>query len=342
MSGKILEMILSFPFKQLGVLLRRMSLASDAANIGAWILYVAICIIPAVIFAIKLIKKKSQKEDLLLPVISAVLFYVMYIMVNPSLVLDTTYLIDDYIGYGAFGAIVYSSVLGYLVLKLIRKFNSAEQKSMCKWLNVLLCGLNIILMVNMVLGLEGLLATIKSVNENNYDEFADVYSSINEDWNLDIQGDAYESLMDSEVAQDLGFAGYEYQGLGLDVNELVRLTCIFLILRYIVSIIPYITAIVIIVMVQKFLGEYGKSGVSDETVVLGNKVSDVAIKAAIISVLTNIGFNILQMIFFRDLLDTYTKVELPMISLIFILAMPLITKLITTSKEIKEENEMFV
>jgi len=326
MSGKILEMILSFPFKQLGEVLRKLSLSSDAGNIGAWMLYVGICLIPTSIFVAKFAKKKNQKEDLLLPVISIVLFYVMYIMVNPSLALDTNYLIDEYIGYGAFGGIVYSAVLGYLVLKLIRKFKGAEQKNMCKWLNMLLGTLIIILVINMIVGIEGLLGNIKSVNENNYDEFAEIY----------------ESLSDIDAVSDLGYTSYEYSGLGINVNELVNSTEIFLILRYIVSIIPCITAIIVMVMVQRFLKEYGKSGVSDETIKSGNMVSNVAIKAVIINVLANIGFNILQMIFFKDLLNTYTKVEFPLISLMFILAMPLITKLITTSKEIKEENEMFV
>ena len=343
MSGKILEVILSFPFKQLGEVLRKLSLSSDAGNIGAWILYVTICLVPAVIFVVKVVRKKNKKEDWLLPVISAVLFYVMYIMINPSLVFKTNYLMDDYIGYDAFGGIIYSAIIGYLVLKLIRRFKGAKQQSICKWLGVLLCIVNVVLILNMVAGLESIVSTIKNVNAGNYDEFADAYEFIYEDMNEDIPEELYDAMgNDEELAPDLGLMEYEYQGLGLDVDELVSLTQIFLILRYIVSIIPSVTAFIVIVMVQRFLNEYGKSGICDETIAWGNKVSKVAIKAAIINVLTNIGFNILQMIFFRNLLDTYTKVELPLTSLIFILAMPLITKLITTSKEIKEENDMFV
>lgn len=324
MSGNILEVILSFPFKQLGEVLRKLSLSSDAGNIAAWILYVAICLIPTGIFLWKALRKKSKKEDLLLPVISAVLFYVMYVMVNPWVALDTSYLIEGYIGYGALGGIVYSATVGYLVLKLIRRVKSAKQKEMCKWLNVLLWAVNIVLVFNIISGVEGTIDKIESVGESNYDEFADILDYMNEN------------------ISEGGTMEYEYQGVGIDVDKLVNITQMFLVVRFIVSIIPILTTILVIIMVQKFLKEYGESGLSDETITCGNKVSKLAVVTAVINVLTNVGFNILQMVFFSDLLDTYTRVELPLTSLMFILAMPLITKLITTSKEIKEENEMFV
>ncbi len=347
MSGKILEMILSFPFKQLGEVLRKLSLASEAGNIAAWILYVVICLIPTGIFVSKLLRKKNKKEDLLLLVISLVLFYVMYVMINPWVALDTTYLIEGYIGYGALGGIVYSALIGYLVLKLVRKFKGAKQKEMCEWLSALLWIVNIVLVFNIIFTAEGAIDKIKNVSESNYDEFADIIDYMNENKSEGIvvndTGEVYDVLENDEgFASDFGLMEYEYQGFGTDVDKLVSITQLILVVRFIVSIIPIITTIIVIIMVQKFLKEYCRSGLSEETITCGNMVSKVAVNTIIINVLANVGFNILQMIFFGKILDIYTRVELPLNSLIFILSMPLITKLITSSKEIKEENEMFV
>ncbi len=320
MSGEIFKTVISFPFKQLGELLRSMSLSSNAGNIGAWVLYIAICLIPVAILLLKLVKKKVYKEDLLLIVISAALFYVMYVMINPSTVFRNNYLTEDYDAeISVFGGFIYSAIVGYIVLKLVRAFSNAEKAKICKWINGLLLIVNIVLALSAVLGVETLIDNIEAVKEKNY------------------SSDDLSEYMD--IPEEFEFLGLQNE---FDVDDNIALTNIFLFVRYLVGIIPCITTIIVIVFVQRFIKDYGKNGVAQETIVRAKRVQKVSVKAVVINVLVNVSYNLVQLVFYKDLLNTYANVELPLTSLIFILAMPLITKLIVESKEIKEENEMFV
>lgn len=60
MSGKVLKFVMSFPFKQLGKLLREMSLSGDVGNIAAWAIYIGICMIPIICLGV-IIKRKNGK-----------------------------------------------------------------------------------------------------------------------------------------------------------------------------------------------------------------------------------------------------------------------------------------
>ena len=85
MVEKIFAWILSFPFKQIAQLLRGMSEASDGGNVAAWIIYVMIGLLPLVWLGIKYVRKTIKLEDRLLPVISGLIWYVLYININPAL-----------------------------------------------------------------------------------------------------------------------------------------------------------------------------------------------------------------------------------------------------------------
>lgn len=104
--------ILAQPFDWIGQGLRTMSLSGPAGNVGAIVLYVLVCLSPLAL----LWKRTPRKEDVLLLGCVVLLFYVMYIMVNPHKI---TPLLDQSIGKMLLGGAVYSMLIAWGVLKLL-------------------------------------------------------------------------------------------------------------------------------------------------------------------------------------------------------------------------------
>ncbi len=76
---------MAFPFEQIGLILRRLSLSGTAGNIAAVLIYATFCLTPVFILFLRRKKRGFFTEDLLLALLSAVLFVVLYYMINPGL-----------------------------------------------------------------------------------------------------------------------------------------------------------------------------------------------------------------------------------------------------------------
>lgn len=157
--------LVTFPFKQIGLGLRALSLSGGAGNVTAIVLYIAVCLVP---MAVLLRKKAWQWEDSLLVVLTAALFPVMYLMVNPHLQGEWLGQMQATLGTEIMGAVIWSIIAGYLVLRLLRKCFAAEEHRLMDYLR----GLMAVLAAAFVLGafgtgLDGLLGSIESVRSGN-------------------------------------------------------------------------------------------------------------------------------------------------------------------------------
>lgn len=83
--GGAADAVLTFPLAPIGGWLRRLSLSGSLGNGAAIAIYALICLLPAGLFLIRRLKGKRHWEDLLLPVVSAALFYSLYLLINPAL-----------------------------------------------------------------------------------------------------------------------------------------------------------------------------------------------------------------------------------------------------------------
>ena len=72
------DRIVSFPFVQIGQLIRTMSLSSAFMNILAWAVYILFCAIPLTFFGIRIARKQKDSEDFLLVILSVLMFICMY------------------------------------------------------------------------------------------------------------------------------------------------------------------------------------------------------------------------------------------------------------------------
>ena len=89
-ASKILHMtaalqIMYLPFELIGKGLRFLSLSSAIGNVIAIIIYAAISMIPAIYIIYQRKRGRTQKEDILLVAFTGLLFYSMYMFINPGL-----------------------------------------------------------------------------------------------------------------------------------------------------------------------------------------------------------------------------------------------------------------
>lgn len=139
-GGDLVAGIMAFPFEQIGNLLRALSLSGTVGNIAAVIVYCALCLAPAVYLAVRVKKRAARAEDGLLALLSVLLFVSLYMMINPA---D----IARHFGAGELapfnkvmlGATLYSTAVGYVLLRVLRVFAKSGADSMLRHLKLLLC-----------------------------------------------------------------------------------------------------------------------------------------------------------------------------------------------------------
>jgi hypothetical protein len=133
----------SFPFEQIGWMLRWMSEGGVFGNTIAILMYVSLCTLPVLYLIAARRKRDHSPEDLLLGLLSVMLFVVMYRMINPSVM--------DYVGGVLFdrktsmelsGQIIYSILCAYIILRVLRRFYLANINKLQTYLGFLLYALN--------------------------------------------------------------------------------------------------------------------------------------------------------------------------------------------------------
>ena len=129
----VIPVIMAFPFAQIGQGMRALSLASRVGNVTAIILYFLFCSLPIV--AVMLIRDK-QIEDVLLPIMSLVLFITLYYMINPGLLPMFANAVR--MEQAVLGGIVYSIIVAYGIMRILRLFYTASAKELGKYISVVL------------------------------------------------------------------------------------------------------------------------------------------------------------------------------------------------------------
>lgn len=107
--------ILSFPLEKTADFLGYLSLKSSTGNIIAIMFFTLFCLIPVFVLLFKVKRKTFVKTDILLVLLSAVLFAVIYLLINPSEM--------GFLGYANGASTVtfsfWSLLASYFILKLV-------------------------------------------------------------------------------------------------------------------------------------------------------------------------------------------------------------------------------
>lgn len=140
-SGLANENILTFPFAQLGDMLRGLSLANPTGNAVALALYVLIGVLPVMYLLKRLIQRRSRIEDSLLAVMSFFLFFMMYRMINPAILAEMfpAYTGGSMVDMGkvALSVTVYSIVAVYIVARILRSLHHSGTVDLLRRLRIM-------------------------------------------------------------------------------------------------------------------------------------------------------------------------------------------------------------
>lgn len=299
----------AFPFEQAGWTLRQLSLSGSAGNAAAVALYVLFSLTPLGVWLVLWKLKRQRRVDLVLPGLSFFLFIINYYMVNPGLFSAGVPGMGKWILGGTF----YSLLFAYLVIRVLSVCRDAGTDALVQGLQGILFFLNIIFV---------------------YIIFAHCL------------GEALEAAVGMEGGMFAeGFLSMEEavpMGGGVPGNGNVSVTYLFLSLRCAVRILPYAFDMGIVFLAVRLLEALGRDRYSDESVGLARRLAVFCPKALGITVLAGAAFNVLQCLFCSRLYETDIVVSVPVVSVVFVLAVFLFSRYVREDQKLKRENDLII
>lgn len=297
----IFTAIITFPFEQIGIALRKLSLSGSIGNVFSIVLYIAISLVPILVLFIFKKRRSLNLEDSLLVVLSALFFVVIYLMINPGMLGKNLgggagQVVGHVVDKALLGGVAYSVLLGYIILRILRFFFAADTNRLQKYLAALLCVLNILF----------------------------VYLAF---------GAQFGNLMNS----------IEVLRAGNTLNEhSLGMSYVFLVLQYIVNALPNVLNVLVVFAGLNLLDELASDRYSEATVASATILSRLCGLALTITVVSGIGFNLLQLMFINRLKVVNSTVQIPLLSIAFVLTALLLAQYIRESKQLKDDNDMFI
>ncbi len=146
-------------------------------------------------------------------------------------------------------------------------------------------------------------------------------------------GTCFGDLMDSIEALRTTNTGNEH---------ILGISYVFLALRYIVNALPYVLDILVAFTAFALLKELTADRYSDAAVITAGQLSRICGLALKIIVTANVGFNLMQLALMKMLLVVNTSVQIPLMSIVFVLAALLLAQYIKENKMLKDDNDMFI
>lgn len=203
------------------------------------------------------------------------------------------------------GCTLYSLVFGYLVLRILQTYTAADAEELQKGLKVLLFFLNVVF-VYVICGqsLGTLIGSIQKVQSSN------------------------------------SISGIETEMSGV-LSELT-LTYLFLVLHYLVNILPYLLDIAVTFLAIRMLDALSEDRYSMASVKAVERLAGFCVKALSLTVVADVVFNILQLVFHSRLYQLDIAIVIPVFSVVFVLAALLFSRYIQEDQKLKQDNDLFI
>lgn len=301
-SGRAYASLIEFPLAQLGSILRSLSLSSQLGNIAAIILYISIGFLPLAYLAYRHYRKKKGLEDILLPILSLLLFMILYLMINPSLInrwfgpLTFPGVSLAGMGKSILGGVFYSVLATYLILKAIRNI---EQRDTDKLLDILAY----LFYIAMAIGI-----------------FSVFYLGVGT-LAMDIQ-----ALKDANTGPAIWLSP----------------SYLFMILAFILDNTPTLLLIYIFIVAIRLVEALRIDRYSDEVIASSTKVFRLSKFALLFIMVGNLAFNLLQVICSKYLYNVAYKTLVPLNLLGLSLLMLLVGRYFSQSKKLYTDNQLFI
>ena len=164
-----LTLLAAFPWVQIGLALRFLSISGPMGNAVAIIIYLSLGLLPAGFLACRVYGKRAEAADGLLLLLSALLFIVLYLMVNPVYLarhFGVSGLLE--VQEAFLGLVLYSLLTGYLLLRGMRILDRGVAGSVPQYLKILLAVIAVLLVYGICgPGLAGLLGSFEKLRQGN-------------------------------------------------------------------------------------------------------------------------------------------------------------------------------
>lgn len=285
--------LFTFPFRQIGLVLRALSVSGWLGNGISIALYVLFCLTP---IGLLIRKKQRHWEDALLVLLSMVLFPVMYLMENPQMQALWLGQVYQLMGGELVCMVVWSVIIGYALLMVMRKCATARQShliDLAPRLMFVYCAVLVFQVFGN--GLDSLLANLDAFRQAN---------------NGTLSG--------------------------------LELTCVFLVAQYLVDSLPDVLFCGVLLKACGILELLQTEGYTGDLIAAADNLSRRCGMMLIMVVLSNVFFNLIQLLYIRELHNARTVVRMPLDILVLVVGMLLIARFIRSHKKLKDENDSFI
>lgn len=303
---------LSFPWEQLGNMLRGLSLSGGAGNVTAWILYIFFCLSPILLLLWLIVKGKGRKADLLLPLLSVTLFVGLWFLINPSYLEAKIFPTGlGEMGKYAFALTIDSILLTWLLLRFLTEYGKMERKELLSSLQMLL-GIYIVLMVValFVQGVNSFVSEWAALRAGN--------SVTGEEWMV------------------AGFAAEAASGRNLTVS------CAFLILQILCSNLPELLELMLCGAVMLLLHSCREDGFSEKSLKCVERIKSLSAHFLAAVLLSNMGINLLQLLLAKWIYSSNYSIVFPLKEVLVLLGILMLSRFYLESRQLKQDNELFI
>ena len=113
-------------------------------------------------------------------------------------------------------------------------------------------------------------------------------------------------------------------------------------LRFVVEALPYALDIVTVFLALKLVDVMSSDRYSEDTVIVANQLSQWCAKTLAVVMISNMGLNLIQLIFANELRNMSSNVSIPVVSIAFVLAVLILARMIAENRTLKGDNDLFI
>lgn len=303
--------IFSFPFEQIGSILRTLSLSGGGKNLLAIVLYILFCSSPILHLAHRRLKKRQASEDYSLIFISICLFCSMYLYINPGYISKVTglsFLTEQQL-YTALGSTLWSIIICYILFRILYGIERKETPDLLLLIRYIVTAITILTVLD-IFG-NDILALIADIQKTAAGNTTDSFF-----------GDFYSDNMSS---------GYSLPA-----------TYVWLVIKYVLDCIPSLLLLRILFFAQKIIRMLQADSFSETAISELYKLGIICRNVVIAIGLLTVAENVIQLLFSQYLLTMHYQVTIPVYTLLFVFIILLLSKKFSESRDLKLDNDSFI
>lgn len=295
--------ILSFPFRQIGLLLQQLSLSGSAGNAAAIALYAGVCLLPAawLLFRIFRLGRNFQPIDLWLPVISASMFSVIYVMINPGCLPVSMAFMEG----GDLCVCLWSGIIVYIVMRVLKAVRDSGEEKLLRYLQIGIIALAVLLVLSVPAGI-----------------FTQLQPQI----------DAVEAGNASPARAITAEMGY---------GDPLKPTIVFLWFKYLMDCIPTIVLLPVLRAGYGLTKFFGQDKYGEETIAAADTLCRTCLSVLPVMVVEPFVLNLVQLAS-GGLRSLTFNISFPAVQIVLVICVLLLAKFFASAKALKDENQMII